>query len=245
MTPGQARAVVNAWGIAGPRGTAGLASARLTLGLRPGLTTTLALAGQHWYDSERSLRDAQLSVTWKGLDQPTQALRIHGGLTLPTGATGETTAFTPWSTGSVDPWASVDYYRGSSWLVGGAFTHRQPLYAGTDGYRNGGKTNLDLSVARRNRWGVAAGRLAFMRSGAGQGRASGEAFTEVDLALSWLHEIDDQWAVTGHLRVPLYYNALGTPLPYRVAVGLSVARVTARPAVLETQEHHHGDGHKH
>ncbi|MFT4624546.1 MAG: hypothetical protein ACI8PZ_003205 [Myxococcota bacterium] len=165
-------------------------------------------------------RDGLLLVPIRLVDTATTRLSVSPGLNLPIGSVGAGTQFTPLSTGSVDPWLGVDAISGSAWLVSASVAVRTPLYAGTDGVRQGPYVRTALRGARRIGQGGAAwlGVSPVVGTPSSDGRGS---FAEVAAVAGGTIPLGATWALTPQTRVPLWQVTSS----YAVSFGLSVSAV--------------------
>lgn len=166
------------------------------------------------------MRDSQLFVGVDAVQKPGVRLTLSGGVGVPTGRAGTALGVAATSTGSVDPWAGVDFFWGSTWLLAVNAQGRAPLYAGTDAVKQGPYGNVSVLGGRRLGPidGVLAGGVA-AAGATGPGR-----FQEIALSGQFVWMPAERWGVGAQVRVPL--NPAGAN--YRASAGVSVTRVLQR-----------------
>lgn len=175
------------------------------------------------YNGALKTRDSTLGVRARVIDTASMTLRIEPGLSLPTGSTGVGLAYTPLSTGSVDPRLSVDLVTGSTWVLATSANVRVPLYDGLDGQRQGPYGYIDVRGARR------LGKPVIPYVGVSAAAATQvDAFTEFAGLAGAIWAPNERWALGVNARVP--WNA-----SYLWAAGLSVSRVVGEA----TDNHQH------
>lgn len=182
-------------------------------------SATARVAGM--YGTGFQTRDSSLGVRWRAVEKPTFSLSISPTLSLPTGSIGANLAYTPLSTGSVDPRLQVDFVAGGTWLVAGTLVGRVPLYNGFDGNRQGAYGYADARLARR----FGAPVIPFLgASYAGAGAP--DVFHEVSAVGGLVWAPTDTLAVSAMGRVPYSTH-------YTWAAGASVSKVFG-----EKPDHH-------
>lgn len=185
-------------------------------------SATLTTAA-YWRSSKVYTRDSVLSAKARVIDRPDLVLRVAPGVSFPTGSAGRSFAFTPLSTGSVDPWLSADLVWGGAWLLAASAQGRVSLYEGLDGTRQGPYGTATLKGARRLGRIDAVPWLGVAASG------SPGLYSELAGAGGLVWAPSERWALTVDARVPVVGN-------YAWAVGFGVSRVFGEVA----EGHVHG-----
>jgi len=192
------------------------------------------------------LRDGLLSVPVRWLDRPNVNLRSHVGLNLPFGSTGKSAPFRMISTGSVDPWLSVDALYGAGWLGLVSAQVRVPMVEGTDGVRQGAYGRFDGRVARRLGWGtvwVGASYVDVAESASKEPCGPSDtcwtpvgygAFREVAAVTGGTIPLTPIVSVTAHVRVPTWVQTDGHS--YTFSGGMSGNVVLGRPKGFSQEE---------
>ena len=195
------------------------------VGIRP------ILAGHRRPTGDLLARDALLLVPVRLVETPTSRVTISPGLNVPIGSIGAGTRFTPLSSGSVDPWLSVDAIAGGSWLGSASLAVRTPLYAGVDGVTQGAFVRGSVRGARRIGTGGAAwvgvSPVVGLADTAGRG-----GFAEVAATAGGTIPLSTTWALTPRLRVPMWQ----VTSDYTVSLGLALSAVLGGGSVEETAD---------
>ena len=181
------------------------------------------------------LRDGLLSVPVRWVDRPNMNVRSHFGLNLPFGSTGKSAPFRMISTGSLDPWLSVDALYGSGWLALVSAQVRVPVVEGTDGERQGIYGRFDGRLARRvassTVW-VGASFVDVGESGCGPSSMCTfpegyGAFREVAVVSGGSVPLSPRYSITVHVRVPTWVRTNGHS--YFFSGGLAANVVLGKP----------------
>lgn len=206
------------------------------------LTPRVVLGAHRHENGELDLRDGVVGLGWTVVAKDTFVLKVEPGLNLPIGSLEDDgLAFTPLSTTSVDPFVQVDVVYGATYLIGSTLSARFPVYAGSDGVRQGAFSRLDVWGARRFGdvvpWvGVSAVGLA-----ASEPIGAPAAFAELAALGGAVFHLAPRWSVTAQTRLPV--PEVATRQAVRgPAFGIGVSAVIGG---RKEEEHHEGDGHDH
>lgn len=165
-----------------------------------------------WYQGSFNSRDTVVQANFRALDKPSLSWVVSPGASFPTGSAGKGLAFTPLSSGSVDPWLSTDLVVGGTWLAALSAQGRVSLYDGLDGAKQTPYGTVTLRGARR------LGRVDAVPSVGVAASGAVDSFSELALNAGIVWAPNERWGLSADLRYPLVAE-------YDWAIGLGVRRV--------------------
>lgn len=192
------------------------------LGLTAPLTTRLSAAlstGAVLQAGGLLLQDPTLSAPLLLVDTSPWVARISPGLTLPLGNAVPTLGGSPAATSSVDPWLEAEVVGGSLWMLVARAETRAPLYAGSDGVRQGAFGRADLQLARRL-GGRAVAWAGLSPAGQRDNDLGAGGSGELSAVAGGQWNLSQHTALSAHVRLPL------TATEYPVAIGLGLRQAT-------------------